>query len=506
MRWACPRWISPAVVGALLLAVGVFFLHTRHNHAPFWYGYDEEGKGRQVVEGYRNLTHPLLNVNISALACRVRGPWPPSLQHAVEVGRVGAAAGVALAAFALCVLAGRKAGVVAGVLAGLSLAWHPAFMYAGRFFKEDGLLVGTWALLMLALEGYRLRPGARTSALAGGAAGLCAAAKYVGLLPAVLGLAVLGWGTAGTSRRARAGFALLYLAVALVVWAGINYQLLMDAGRALSRMRAEVDLLLHETTSAGPAWLMLARTSGWSGLLGLSIYFIQRTRWPDRWPRIEIFGLLSAGLYGLGYLLIERSAERYFLPLWLVEWWLTAVGFGLWWQRLRGASSHYGFRVLWLMLLVLTYTPTLQSGLRRYQSYAQTNPRLLMAHYIDQHLPADALVVYDATVNLPDAGREQRQVQGFAPRQRLRELTPDLVVGTNILESLRSFGVTHVVMSPRRMAFFEQPNYLRIFHRDPHAAMRPAFHEALLQQANLLHTVPAGPDPFVAPGLILYRL
>ena len=499
------KWFSPLVAGCLLIGAGVFFLHTRHNHRPFWYGYDEESKGRQVVEGYRNLNHPLLNVNAAALLNRALGPRPPSIQHSVVVGRICAAAGVALAALSLAWLAWSRAGATAGGLVGLAMAIHPAFIHAGHFFKEDGLLVGTWGLLLLAFDVYLRQPGGWSIFLAGVAAGACSSAKYVGFLPVVLGLGLLVGGAPGKTWRAMAGAVLLYLTVATAVWAGINHQLIADGGRALSRMRVEVDMLFHETSTAGPAWLILAQTSGWSGLLGLSIYCTMRVRQAGPWPRIELFGLLTAALYALGYLMIERSAERYFLPFWLVEWWLTAVGFGLWWKHLTVASSRRWQVFLWLAALVLTYAPMAQRGLRRHESYAQPNTRLIMARYIDQHLPEEALVVYDVTVNLPDARRDQRQVDGFAPRQRLRELSPDLIVGTNILESLKAFGVTHLVMSPRRIAFFNQPNYMKMFHREPHAHLRRAFHEAL-QQGEIIYMVPDGSDPFLAPSLILYRL
>lgn len=494
------------MAGCLLIGASVFFLQTRHNHGPFWYGYDEEGKGRQVVEGFRNLNHPLLNLNVAALVYHQMDPGPQPIQQAVVVGRICAAAGVGLAAMSLAWLAWRRAGALAGGLVGLALAVHPAFVHAAHFFKEDGLLVGAWGLLLLALDGFLRRPGAWTSALAGVAAGTCAAAKYVGFFPAVLGLGLLARGSSVRTRRATVGWMLVYLAAATAVWVGINHQWVADGGRALGRLRVEVNLLFHETSTAGPAWQILGRISGWSGLLGMSIYVILRARSPRAWPRIEVFGLLTATLYGLVYLMLQRSAERYFLPLWLVEWWLTAVGFGLWWKSLPSVSRRGWPGLVWVTLLVLTYAPMTQRGLYRHQSYAQPNPRLIMAHYIDQHLPADALVVYDATVNLPDAGRAQRQVEGFAPRQRMRELTPDLVTGTNILESLQAQGVTHLVMSPRRVAFFNRPEYLQIFHHDPHAALRRPFHEALSRQAEILFTVPPGPDPVIAPSLILYRL
>ena len=500
------KWFSPLVAGCLLIGAGVFFLQTRHNRGPFWYGYDEEGKGRQVVEGYRNLNHPLLNVNVAALVYHLAGPCSQPLQQAVVVGRMCAAAGVGLAAMAMAWLAWRRAGALAGGLAGLALVAHPAFVHAAHFFKEEGLLVGAWGLLLLALDGYLCRPGAWSSGLAGVAAGLCASAKYVGFFPAVLGLGLLARGSPAGMRRTQVGRLLVYFAAATAVWVGINHELIADGGRALGRIRGEVDLLFHETTTAGPAWQLLGRTSGWSGLLGLLIYVILRARQPWAWPRIELFGMLTATLYLLGYFMLQRSAERYFLPFWLVEWWLTAVGFGLWWKALPGPSRWRWPGLVWLTLLVLTYAPMTQRGLLRHQSYAQPNPRLIMAQYIDQHLPADALVVYDVTVNLPDAGRVQRQVDGFAPRQRLRELTPDLVTGTNLLESLQAHGVTHLVMSTRRMAFFNRPDYLQIFHHDPHVALRRPFHEALPRQAEILFTVPPGPDPFIAPELILYRL
>ena len=497
---------SPLVAACLLIGAGVFFLQTHHNRGPFWYGYDEEGKGRQVVEGFRNLNHPLLNVNVAALVYHQMDPGPQPIQQAVVVGRICAAAGVGLAAMSLAWLAWRRAGALAGGLVGLAMAVHPAFIHAAHFFKEDGLLVGTWGLLLLALDGFLCRPGVWTSGLAGVAAGLCASAKYVGFFPAVLGLGLLVRGSPGGARWTQLGRVWVYLMAATAVWVGINHALIADGGRALSRIQVEVDMLFHETTTAGPAWQLLGRTSGWSGLLGLLIYVILRARQPQAWPRIEVFGMLTATLYVFGYFMLERSAERYFLPFWLVEWWLTAVGFGLWWRALPGLSRWRWPGLVWLTVLVLTYAPMTQRGLLRHQSYAQPNSRLIMAQYIDQHLPADALVVYDATVNLPDAGRMQRQVNGFAPRQRLRELTPDLVTGTNILESLKALGVTHVVMSTRRMSFFNQPDYLKIFHRDPHAGLRRHFHEELQQEAEVLFTAPAGPDPFISPSLLLYIL
>jgi 4-amino-4-deoxy-L-arabinose transferase-like glycosyltransferase len=318
MFFRFPMRYSPLVAACLLIGAGVFFLQTHHNRGPFWYGYDEEGKGRQVVEGFRNLNHPLLNVNVAALVYHQMDPGPQPIQQAVVVGRICAAAGVGLAAMSLAWLAWRRAGALAGGLVGLAMAVHPAFIHAAHFFKEDGLLVGTWGLLLLALDGFLCRPGAWTSGLAGVAAGLCASAKYVGFFPAVLGLGLLVRGSPGGTRWTQLGRVWVYLMAATAVWVGINHALIADGGRALSRIQVEVDMLFHETTTAGPAWQLLGRTSGWSGLLGLLIYVILRARQPRAWPRIEVFGMLTATLYVLGYFMLQRSAERYFLPS---GWW-----------------------------------------------------------------------------------------------------------------------------------------------------------------------------------------
>ena len=506
MRLVPQKWLSLPLLGCLLIGAAVFFIHTRHNQIPFWFRYDEEGKGRQVVEGYRNLNHPLLNVNAAALLYRLTGPRPHSVQHAVVLGRIGAAAGVGLAAFALAWLAWRAAGPTAGVLAGLALVLHPAFVYAGRFFKEDGLLVGTWALLLLALHLYQQRPGVRTSLGAGLAAGLCASAKYVGAFPAVLGFSMLAMPGFGGTRRQAVRWAALYAVAALFLWAAINYTLIVEWGRAYGRMRAEMDLLRSETTTWGSPWNLLATTSGWSGLLGLVLYAGMRTRGGREVPRIEVLGLVTAGIYGSVSLLLERAAERYFLPFWMVEWWLTAVGLGLVWRSSWLAACPVRKRLAWLALVALVYGPMAQRGWHTFQSFAMTNPRLAMAQYVDEQVPADAFVVYDVTVNLPDAARYQRQVNGFAPRQKLQELTPDLVTGDDILASLKARGVTHVVLSPRRIAYFAQPNFRQIFHRDPNVELRPAFYEAVRQHAEVVYVQPAGPDPYVAPELVLYRL
>lgn len=506
MRFVPQKWVSLPLLGCLLIGAAVFFIHTRHNQIPFWFRYDEEGKGRQVVEGYRNLHHPLLNVNVAAVLYRLTGPRSHSVQHAVVLGRIGAAAGIGLAALALAWLAWQAAGATAGVLTGLALILHPAFVYAGRFFKEDGLLVGTWALLLLALHLYQQRPGARTSLGAGLAAGLCASAKYVGLLPAVLGLSMLAIAGTGGTRRQAVRLAALYAVTALLLWAAINYALIVDWGRACGRMRVEIDLLRSETTTWGSPWNLLVTTSGWSGLLGLALYAGMRARGFRDTPRIEVLGLITAGIYGSASLLLERAAGRYFLPVWMVEWWLTAVGLGLVWRSSWLAAYPARKFLAWLALVALVYGPMAQRGWHTFQSFAMTNPRLAMAQYVDEQVPADAFVVYDVTVNLPDAARDQRQVNGFAPRQKLQELTPDLVTGDDMFASLKSRGVTHVVLSPHRIALFARPDFRQVFHRDPNVELRPAFYEAVRQHAKVVYVQPAGPDPYVAPELVLYRL
>src|SRR3569623_275250 len=110
------RWL--ATVLSIALFVGALLFYSRHNDFPIYYHPDEELKGAQMVSGELNFHHPLLLLATGGLILRASG-LPRTKENAVVCGRWASAIFTALSLVVLTLLAGRRAGWLGAIIAGV---------------------------------------------------------------------------------------------------------------------------------------------------------------------------------------------------------------------------------------------------------------------------------------------------------------------------------------------------------------------------------------------------
>lgn len=325
------------VVQAVVLGVVGWGLNTEKNDFPWHYHNDEPSKVAQVVEGWRNLRHPPLLVDVVAVGAAWSGAGDDR-QRVVEMGREFSAwyvaAGVVLLADAAWMAGGPVAGVVTGVVL---LMFGPSYE-AGHYFKEDGLFLLGLAMGCHALTVLGRHPGAWAGAWWAAACLVLAASKWVGWVWAAAGW-IWVWRWLGGQRVVRwwvvagtvAGLAVL-MGWRLLDWSTLVASLQEETALLWTGdYRAGMEVphgkhleLLHRQTGGVVAGL---------GLVGAVLAWRRERKSAWGWGLVCALGTLVV-LSGTG-----KYSERYLLPVsWLVMWWVV-VGAAVWGRRWKGAVA-----------------------------------------------------------------------------------------------------------------------------------------------------------------------
>ena len=220
---------SPWALALIVAALG-FVTFTRANGFPWQYHPDEKTKTSQVMEGTRNLRHPLLLLNTSDVASRLI-PVKLDEQTVTRVGRYVSAIFALGAVVALALFARRVEGALCGWCVGLVAILNPQLVELAHYFKEDTALLLGWALTALSLWlSVERRTGARAACL-GAALAVAGSAKYLGFLSLPIAIAVVGWAGRKDTARERWRFAGIAAAVFVALLLAINFQLLLNLGQ-----------------------------------------------------------------------------------------------------------------------------------------------------------------------------------------------------------------------------------------------------------------------------------
>jgi len=328
--WRAPVEHTAAVLLALLLAVGSYWLFTRHNDFPVRYHPDEQGKAQQLLHSppERNFNHPLLLLD-TADRMRQWGHVPQRVRETVIAGRHASALLAAAGVFGVTLAGYAAYGFIGLLILGATLALFPHLLIFAHFFKEDAALAGG---IMLTLMGTGLVLAARrpfTQLLAAVALGLgCAAAmsaKYVGavtLAPCLVVLLIARF-TARFALPARIAVFLISALTGVILInqrAFLNWTALRLQPRALDALGREIR---HGTTghyilALGTPNLYCLRIAMqevmphvWI-MLGLGVVWLIVRRRVRRWG-ITLAAFLLAYIAVLAYCAIP--IPRYALPI-----------------------------------------------------------------------------------------------------------------------------------------------------------------------------------------------
>jgi Dolichyl-phosphate-mannose-protein mannosyltransferase len=306
-----PRFWCSAVALGLIAAIAFHFIPD----LPVGIPYDEPKKGRFILTGWQDFHHPILMLQIVRLA----NLWTHAqdLASAVELGRSAASASGGLLVFATVAFARRVVGPVCALGAGILAAVVPLTVFHAQLFKED-IFVAPWLILgLLALDLLGAAPTPRHAVSFGAAAGLAAAAKYIGvvLVPLALVLPILA---RIESRSRYYGMVGLAIALGFTLFCAINAPLFLQPDVFFGGLQGEVThalighLIVHHGWHSGfvftwteNLWPGLGAPLALGGILG-ALWIA--SCWRTSPPALRL--LLAFGL--VWYLMHELSPMKPF--------------------------------------------------------------------------------------------------------------------------------------------------------------------------------------------------
>jgi hypothetical protein len=522
------RFLGSSRVLVLVLLVAGTLLGTRHNDFAFYTHPDESGKVLQIQRNSRNFNHPMALLTTTTLLTGFQGKHL-SPQAIVVAGRWTSAFFCALAVALLAVLARRMAGpsdrptaVLAGWLAGVFGLMNPLTFELAHYMKEDPSYACGVAATFLALHWFWERRDENVAGWVGAAAGLAASGKYLGWLLLPLALAVVLLPDESEAARLRRFRAMMFGFWS--VWVVLNYPFFNHPSglfKSLNREMGGVVAGHRGNTIDVPHrvyWNLFWNTPKpvllgfgcWAAAVVLKLCRAGRSSLSSRSTLPEALYLGFA--LGLAVMMSfsPKAAARYFLPVSMAISAGAGVGVVLAGRlvarSLRAREAAVAVVTLaWGGWGIATIEPLLDAKMR---GFAWDDREVLRA-WVEQNLPASAVIAQDARVNLPDPETwEHRDEPPLAQRLIGKEFVADL--GT--LDELRRRGITHVAVA--------KPTYGRFWYARPTArtaeefARRKAFYTtlglgeggALAPGVRLVWEQADGPITYLQPGLKLFEI
>lgn len=479
------------------LGASLLWFYTAHNSYPFFYHTDEPGKVRQVIEGTRNFHHPLLLISATDLTTRTLGTERTD-QNVVVIGRWVSALAAALAMVGIALLVSSRAGLWAGIAAGLLAGLHPVVFQSAHVMKEDCALLLGIVLAFCTLNSFCSRD--RTSVLiaTGAACGLAVSAKYIGVLMLITSALVLAIQSRGQSYGVAINRLALFVAAAGIIFALVNFRGLLQPLSAFGAVGSEFEHMRHFAkdqlfqTSYLPK---LVRRAGIPMLIAVAICIwmlvARRRRAIIEWAML---GFSALWLFAISF--TPLSKDRYLIPVLTLFCALAVIG-------VRWFLEWLGERAPWLpqlsILLVCwaglaaVYLP---KTLELEHEFA-TDSRKQMIAWIRQNLPADAVIAHEWRIwPPPDATGVDAD---FAiPQKRIE--AQQFASEFQSIEHLRALGATHVVVLGKYYRDLLEGAEVVPVRADPE------FYRALTERAKLVGHAERGQNLYIHPGLSLYEL
>ncbi|MDY7109861.1 MAG: hypothetical protein SYC29_14610 [Planctomycetota bacterium] len=514
-RDAAPPRDGRLVLCSWLIAIAVFaaclFLYSRNNTFSYRYHPDEAGKIEQILSNERNFNHPLLLLTATDVVSELAG-MEDDRQEVVEAGRWVAAGCAALAVAALALLAMKYQGLWAGICVGAIGAMSHRMLQYAHFMKEDTALVMGLAVFFLALAWFEHRRTTWALIVLAAASAIAASGKYMGFitLPIAVPAVLLMMRSQDTQARKRA--IRVFTRAFLATFAIINYHMILNLGDFFGSLKWEIK---HSVTHHGgltrsvPHTEYLERFANdtfpllWA-LIGIHFLFLAIT-WKKRrgseWI-VSAFPLVYAAVLSCSTLVYGR----YFLPVMTFAYLLAGLGIaegsrvvlaGRW--RFAPAARAV------IVLIALGATLALQwRDFERTRDAFRHDHRAALIAWIDENLPAAAVIAQDAYVRLPvdeDDGADQK-------RRRLSQevISARWVADLGPLDELRADGVTHVAVCRTRYGRLFSENRRPTEEAEAEYFRRKAFYEDLFATGTLLWERESGAITHLQPALKLYRI
>lgn len=480
----------------LLAGVGVF---TRHADFPSFYHPDEPSKARQVIEHEYNFNHPMLLLQTTRLLAGFSSK-APSQQSITETGRLASAIFSAAAIACLVLLAAHLRSSVAALLTGLLLLANHQLYELAHYMKEDPSLAFGIAFFFLCFTRCWLAPTRVQFALLGVGCAMAVSGKYLGVV--VLPLAV--WAIWAAPKNARVGLGLLALAAFVATFALVNYPMLIAAKEFFTNVGREMDFavnghkgitrsvphgvygaVLRESTNPG-TWILL-------GIYYLGLAMRRRQVHPAEWA-VALFPVVYVLLLSFS----PKTHHRYFLPDTLL--FCTLAILGLCSVRL---PLQVGTMLLHALLFLGAWIPSVVRT-AQYDTAFQNDTRAALVEYVRAHVPADAVIVQDKRVNLPNRKDPRHADSPYFLEQPLLGKLFAADLGT--IGDLRAQGISYVAVSDGDFGRFFLKTHTPREEEKAEYDRRRAFYEQLFAEGELRWESPAGLQQYLQPSIKLYYL
>jgi len=492
-----------AVLGlwSLALFVAVLLVDTRHNQFPYFYHPDEAVKVEQVRTGNWNYHHPMLLLTVTKVVVDMGGV-PSQEQPVVEAGRWVSATFTALAVVALSLLAYAWRGWAAAIAAGLTLLLHHQFFELAHYLKEDTALVFGVALTFLAAFLFAQKASVPRAAMLGGAVACAISGKYIGLSVLAVVVPVL-WHLPREGRALRVGVFAVTLGAVLLL---INLPMIMNPAAFAHSFDREMQLVVHGqqgTTRRVPhaLYLNIFRDNTTPVIWVLLLVFVVQ-RWNERRAlnRVEWLLIAFPFVYTLALSFSPKSNDRYFLPATALFTLFAAIGALDAGQLLRRWVPARWATLGVIIVLVAAQVPSWL----RYETAFQHDDNREFLDWVKAQLPANAVIVKDSRVLLPDP-ENARDATRFEPMPQTiiaRRYAADL----GSIEELRKQGITHVAISESDYGGFLLSGVRPKKGEAADFERRKAFYTELRRDGNLLFERERGTVLYLHPGIRLYAM
>ena len=525
--------LGAALVAAVFMLTALW-LFTRQNDFAFFYHSDESAKVEQVLTRQYNFHHPMLLLTATELALAWKAA-SLNAQSVVETGRFVSALFAAISVGAFVLLAYLRAGWLPALATGFLLTFHQQLFELAHYMKEDPALLVGIALTFLALAWYQRQPTSLMAVGCGVACGLAISGKYVGLV--ALACAAPVFLRAGRLHaRTRILHAVLLLTASLIVVAVANLPLLSNLAAFRASLDREVELVVEGSKGMTRRVPHAVYLNIFADNTTPVIWVLLAAYYAQFWKRRSEHDTLSwvTALFPLvltvAFSFSPKTNDRYYLPATATFYYLAALGLrelpGMLPDRwkMNSPARRTLFAAAVLVLALSVEAPRFLDVYRAFQH----DDRRDLAEWIREYVPANAVVVQDERVMLPDPrnrtrGRVvldlpqtfvsgKRYAAELGDRSMLRKALgkpklPTAVANTSDdFATLRAEGVTHVAVTESSYGrFFLGSLRSRAEFREEHARLR-AFYERLFREGKLLFERRRGTVIYLHPGLRFYEL
>ncbi|HEY5753431.1 MAG TPA: phospholipid carrier-dependent glycosyltransferase [Chthoniobacterales bacterium] len=484
--------LSPRSQNVLLLAIfltvlwvtGVWFF-SRNNGFPVYYHPDEVSKGQQIVSGELNFRHPLLLLNTARMLLELSGE-PRTPENAVMAGRRASAIFTSSAVVFLVLLAWRRGGWQAGLLAAALLPLHPLIFELAHYCKEDPALLFGLSLGFLAADVFIEHPNAATAAFLGMAAGFAVSGKYVGVAFLAVALPVLFWKGKREPRRLMTMMA-AFLATLFAVIALINLPYFQDPSALRNGLNYELDAAAKGGRKGlsrdvpHSQYLGFFRSNFAYPLRAAILVFLLHCIFKKKERRTTDWLLL---IFSLAYTLMlsfsPKTAGRYFLavsPLFALAGVFGVVWFGEFFPK-QNRSARASLICAFAAAVVAFQLGRLIPSYRGFQRDARRE----MTQWIAANLPPRSHILSETRVHLSKTG-----TWGDAIRQDLRIEETPFLGDAGKLSDLNTKGVRYfVTVSTNYGSFVNKKRIAARKDLENQRQRRTAFYQELFDRGKLL--------------------